>query len=444
MFAIFLIISKTVISVCFVLGSIALVHEFGHYITAKLTGIWVIEFAIGFGNRLLKLKFGETIYSIRPFPLGGFVRLAGMDPPEEPEPEAKNGEPPNGGTQEGLSQQGQQVEPGGQGDRSEPSSEPPKEASVPPQEEDDLPTVAPDDPRGFPTKSRWVKALVLSAGSLMNLVWAVVLFVMIYALSGGPLTNIAVLDAPKDQPAYQAGVRAGDLIIAIDGAFIEDWNDGVKTIQRAGGNSIVLDVARDHPTAKSGFGGGLLLEDYSVDRGNFQIHNRETIKIKVVPSGSPGNGRIGISLAPNNFDFRVLSFGKAVSKGFDAAMGIISQTFNGLLKILTRETQADVAGPIKIMQMIKEQATKGLFELLYLTAILSINIGLINLMPLPVLDGGRIVFVLLESIFAFINFLTGLSLVITPKWEERVHFVGFLLLLVMLVLVTYQDIRNLL
>jgi len=125
-------------------------------------------------------------------------------------------------------------------------------------------------------------------------------------------------------------------------------------------------------------------------------------------------------------------------------MGIISQTFNGLLKILTRETQADVAGPIKIMQMIKEQATKGLFELLYLTAILSINIGLINLMPLPVLDGGRIVFVLLESIFAFINFLTGLSLVITPKWEERVHFVGFLLLLVMLVLVTYQDIRNLL
>ncbi|NLI79894.1 MAG: PDZ domain-containing protein [Candidatus Riflebacteria bacterium] len=421
MLDILLMVVQTFLSVCFVLGSIALVHEFGHYITAKLSGIWVIEFAIGFGNRLLKLKFGETIYSLRPFPLGGFVRLAGMDPPEEEEAPAAGAD-------------GTEGQNGGQAEAGPPA----------PVDPDDLIQVDPDDPRGFPAKSRFVRTLVLSAGSIMNLVWAVVLFVVIYGVAGGPLSNVFVLDATRDMPAYQAGIRAGDTITAIDGVPIEDWSDAIRTIQQAGGRAIVLDVARDHPVAKAGFGGGLLQDDYSYDRGEYEIHNREVMKISVVPTGEPGSGRIGIGLAPNNYDFRVLPIGKAIEKGWESATGIIIQTFAGLVKIITRQTQADVAGPVKIMQMIKEQSTKGVFELLYLTALLSVNIGLINLMPLPVLDGGRIVFVLLETVFAFINFLTGLKLAITPKWEERVHFLGFLFLLALLLLVTYQDIRSLL
>lgn len=423
MLDILLMVVQTFLSVCFVLGSIALVHEFGHYITAKLSGIWVIEFAIGFGNRLLRVKFGETIYSLRPFPLGGFVRLAGMDAPEEEETPAE----------------------GAAGTEGQNAGQPEAEAAPPaPADPDDLIQVDPDDPRSFPAKSRFVRTLVLSAGSLMNLVWAVVLFVIIYGVAGGPLSNVLVLDAAKDMPAYQAGIRAGDTITAIDGVPIEDWSDAIRVIQQAGGRSIVLDVARDHPVAKAGFGGGLLQDDYSYDRGEYEIHNREVMKISVVPAGEPGSGRIGIGLAPNNYDFRVLPIGKAIQKGWESATGIIAQTFAGLVKIITRQTQADVAGPVKIMQMIKEQSTKGVFELLYLTALLSVNIGLINLMPLPVLDGGRIVFVLLETVFAFINFLTGLKLAITPKWEERVHFLGFLFLLALLLLVTYQDIRSLL
>ncbi|HOY68664.1 MAG TPA: M50 family metallopeptidase [Candidatus Ozemobacteraceae bacterium] len=419
----FLIVAvKTLLSICFVLGSIALVHELGHYLTAKLTGIWVLEFAIGFGNRLVKIKWGETIYSIRPFPLGGFVRLAGMDTEEEEE--KKEGE----------------AEAGGNGEKAA-SSEPQKETE--PEDPDDrLPQLAPDDPRGYPSKPRWAKVLVLSAGSIMNMVWAVVLFIVIYAVSGGPLTNIMVMDALKDQPAYMAGVRAGDTITAIDGVHLEDWSEGVRMIQLAGGREITLSVARDNPTPRPAFGGGVLAGDYAVNRGSYEEHRREEITVKVVPSGVEGSGRIGISLAPNNYDFRVLSFGKACKRGFEAAKNLTMQTVNGLYKMIVRETQADVAGPVKIMQMIKEQAHKGIFELLYLTAMLSINIGLINLMPLPVLDGGRIVFVLLEALFALLRALTGINLVITPKVEENIHFVGLLFLLTVLLLVTYQDIRS--
>ncbi|RCK80432.1 MAG: Membrane-associated zinc metalloprotease [Candidatus Ozemobacter sibiricus] len=420
MLDILLTVIQTLLSICFVLGSIALVHELGHYATAKLTGIWVIEFAIGFGNRLIKLKFGDTIYSLRPLPLGGFVRLAGMDAPEEEEP------PPATGSE-------------GAPDNSQIDS-PAEEEAVDP---DDLIKVDPDDPRGFPSKSRWVRTLVLSAGSIMNLAWAVVLFVIIYGVAGGPLSNIQVLDAMPGQPASLAGIRAGDLITAINGEPIEDWSEAIRTIQKHGGQAIVLDVARDNPVPKAGFGGGLLQDDYSYDHGTFAIHNREVLKITVVPAGAPGSGRIGIGLAPNNYDYRVLPLGRAIKKGWESALGIILQTMAGLAKIITRETQADVAGPVKIMQMIKEQSSKGIFELLYLTALLSVNIGLINLLPLPVLDGGRIVFVLLETVFAFLNFLTGWQLAITPKWEERIHFVGMMFLLVLLLLVTYQDIRNL-
>jgi regulator of sigma E protease len=417
------------LSICFVLGSIALVHEFGHYITAKLTGIWVIEFAIGFGNRLLKYKYGETIYSLRPFPLGGFVRLAGMDEPEEEE------QP----TEQAVAA----AKPGETG-ATEPTPE--EKTPAPPPEpidpDDILPTLAPDDPRGFPSKSRLVKTLVLSAGSAMNLVWAVVLFIFIYAVFGGYLSNIAVLDVAKGKPAATAGIRAGDVIAAIDGISIQDWSDGVKMIQARGGKKMTLDVLRNHPEPQDGLAGGIIQEDSACNNGNFSISIQEKMKFDVVPEGDPGYGLIGISLAPNNFDFKELPMGKAVEKGFYSTLDIIMQTGIGFIRMFTGKTSADVAGPVKIMQMIKDQSRKGLSDLLYLTALLSVNIGLINMMPFPVLDGGRIVFILLEALFTLLNMVTGIKLQVTPQMEEKVHFAGLIFLLCVLVLVTYKDIRS--
>ncbi len=400
MLALLFTVVKTILSISFVLVSIALVHEFGHYITAKLTGIWVLEFAIGFGNRVIKKRWGETLYSLRPFPLGGFVRLAGMDNTDE-------------------SEEGEE-----------------------PEVDEELPVVEPDHPKSYVTKPRWVKMLVLAAGSVMNLVWAIALFIIIYAVSGGPITNIAVLDAMKGKPAYEAGIRAGDIITAIDGKKLSDWTDGIKTINNSAGKQLKLSVARNHPIPKAATGGAIMQNDVAVNKGTYEIHDQEILDLTVVPEGEMGSAKIGISLAPNNYDFQVLPFTKAVEKGVSDGLGVIAQTITGLYKMLTRQTQADVAGPVKIMKMIKDQSSKGIFDLLYLTAILSVNIGLINLLPLPVLDGGRIVFVMLEAIFAVLNGLTGLKLQVTQKVEENIHFVGMLCLLTLLVFVTYKDIMS--
>lgn len=402
MLALLYVVIKTILSISFVLVSIALVHELGHYITAKLCGIWVLEFAIGFGNRLIKKQWGETLYSFRPFPLGGFVRLAGMDNTEEEAP-AEGQEP--------------ELDP-------------------------DLPVVPVDHPKSYLSRPRWAKILVLSAGSLMNLVWAIVLFITIYAISGGPITNIAVMDAAPGKPAYEAGIRSGDIITAIDGVKLTDWSDGIKVINNSASQTVNLSVLRNHPIRKSASGGGILQDDIATNDTSYEIHDQETLEFKVIPEGDQGSARIGISLAPNNYDFQVLPFSKAVAKGINDGVNVIVQTVNGLFKMFTRQTQADVAGPVKIMKMIKDQSSKGIFDLLYLTAILSVNIGLINLLPLPVLDGGRIVFILLEIVFGFINRLSGLKLAITPKVEETIHFAGMICLLGLLVFVTYKDIMS--
>jgi regulator of sigma E protease len=276
----------------------------------------------------------------------------------------------------------------------------------------------------------------------MNLVWAIILFISIYTISGGPLTNIAVIEAAEGKPAYVAGIRAGDIITAVNGVKLTDWSDGVSLISQQGGKEITLSVLRNHPIRKSAAGGAIMQNDVATTDLSYEVHDQEELAIKVIPEGAPGSARIGISLAPNNFDFQVLPFSKAVSKGIIDGLSVIEQTISGLFKMFTRQTQADVAGPVKIMKMIKDQSSKGIFDLLYLTAILSVNIGLINLLPLPVLDGGRIVFVLLEVIFRFINHLTGLKLAITTKVEETVHFAGMIALLSLLVFVTYKDIAS--
>ncbi|MBU1105525.1 MAG: site-2 protease family protein [Candidatus Riflebacteria bacterium] len=401
MLAFLYIAVKTIISICFVLVSIALVHELGHYITAKLCGIWVLEFAIGFGNRLFKKQWGETLYSFRPFPLGGFVRLAGMDNTEEETPEGEE-----------------------------------------PEVDEDLPVVPADHPRSYMTRPAWARIIVLSAGSIMNLVWAIVLFIAIYTISGGPLTNITVIEAAQGKPAYEAGIRSGDIITAIDGVKLKDWGDGISMISNAAHKQVTLSVQRNHPIRKSAAGGAIMREDIAVTDRSYEIHDQETLEFVVSPEGELGSARIGISLQPNNFDFQVLPFSKAVQKGVFDGLNVIEQTIGGLYKMFTRQTQADVAGPVKIMKMIKDQASKGIFDLLYLTAILSVNIGLINLLPLPVLDGGRVVFILLEVLFGIINRISGLKLAITSKVEETVHFVGMIALLGLLVFVTYKDIAS--
>jgi regulator of sigma E protease len=409
MIALLTTIITTILSICFVLVSIALVHEFGHYITAKLSGIWVLEFAIGFGNRLFKKRVGETLYSFRPLPLGGFVRLAGMDNVEE-EPKA-----------------------GAEGEEKAPAEE---------EIDPDLPMVPADHPKSYLSRPAWAKILVLAAGSIMNMVWAILLFISIYVIAGGPITNIHVIEAVKDRAAYNAGIRGGDIIVAIDGYKLTDWSEGVKLISNSAGKTLLVDVIRNHPINKHGAEGSILQEDVAVTNSTYQTFDQENLQFKVLPEGEMGSAKIGISLSPNNYDFKKIPFLKALEKGVNDGLNVIVQTVDGLMRMVTRKTQADVAGPVKIMKMIKDQSSKGIVDLLYLTAILSVNIGLINLLPLPVLDGGRIVFVLIDLFFRFVNLIFKTKLALNSRVEESIHLVGMVCLLILVVFVTYKDILS--
>lgn len=440
-------IITALLSISFVLISIALVHEFGHYITAKLTGIWVLEFAIGFGNRLLKIKWGETLYSLRPFPLGGFVRLAGMDNSEEEDEKDESQTEAEEKKDQDEKENKDDLEsekPSESNNKEQDKSESePKEKSEKKQViDDELPVVPKDHPRSYLTKNPLAKITVLSAGSIMNMVWAVFLFVFIYLLAGGPVSNIAVVDAMEGRPAEAAGVMKGDIITAIDSVELTEWTQGIQLIQAAGGQEITLSVLRKNPQQRPAVAGGVLRDDLAVNNHSYTVHRQEKVEINVVPEGEPGAGQIGISLAPNQYAFRQLSVTESVRRGLSEGITIIVQTLSGLYRMVSGRTQADVAGPVKIMQMIQERSSQGLVDLLYLTAILSINIGLINLLPLPVLDGGRIVFLFLEVIFCLINKVSGLKLAITPKVEEGIHFAGMLFLLSLLLFVTYRDIMS--
>lgn len=399
---------KTIFAICFVLVSIAMIHEFGHYITAKMCGIWVLEFAIGFGNRIWKKRIGETLYSLRPLPLGGFVRLAGMDNIEEEKEEGKEGE-------EGKKEEEEDDDP-------------------------DLPKVPIDHPNSYASRPWWAKVIVLAAGATMNLVWAMILMALIYIIAGGPISNIAVLEAPVDKIAYKAGIRNGDIITAIDGVKLTEWSQGMKMINNNPGKELTLEIIRNHPINKDASAGGILRDDIAVSDGSYQTHEEEKLTIKVIPEGEVGSAKIGIGLAPNNYDYTKLPIGVAINRGCGDAIDIIVQTIDGLYRMVAGQTKADVAGPVKIMKMIKDQSSKGWQDLFYLTALLSVNIGLLNLLPFPVLDGGRIFFVLLGVIFDIFNKIFKTHLVVNTKVEESIHFVGMIILILLMVYVTFKDV----
>ena len=206
------------------------------------------------------------------------------------------------------------------------------------------------------------------------------------------------------------------------------------------GKEITLSIIRNHPINKDASAGGIMRDNIAYSNNSYQTHDEEKLDIKVIPEGSMGSAKIGIGLAPNNYDYTKLPLGTAIQRGCEDAINIIVQTIDGLYRMITGQTKADVAGPVKIMKMIKDQSSKGWTDLFYLTALLSVNIGLLNLLPLPVLDGGRIVFVLLDVLFSIFNKIFKTKLVVNQKVEESIHFVGMICLILLMIYVTFKDV----
>ena len=313
------------------------VHEFGHFITAKLCGVKVNEFAIGMGPAFFQRQKGETLYSLRVFPIGGFCAMEGEDEDSE-------------------------------------------------------------DERAFNNQPAWQRAIVLAAGSLMNLLTAIVLMIIIAFYMGQATTTI---DAVQDgSPAYEAGIKAGDEIVMIDEKEIEEWTDLQTVVGENGGETITFTVLR----------------------------NGNETDISVTPEYDEEAGRSLVGITPVMARNPVKAVGTGVQNTWDMTVmmyDLIGQLFTGDV------SAKELSGPVGIVYVVNDSAKMGFIYVVYLAALLSLNLAVINLLPFPALDGGRLIFLLIRKI-------TGKR--VTDEMEGKIHFIGILLLFALMIYVTWNDI----
>lgn len=329
---------NTALAVIFVFLMVIVLHEFGHFIVAKLVGIKVNEFSVGMGPRIFHKKKGETDYSIRALPIGGYVKMEGED---------------------------------------ENSS----------------------DPRSFNNKPVGSRIAVVAAGAIMNFVLAIIVFAVVAYIVGRP-TNV-IDKTIENSPAYEAGLKSGDKIVAINDKAINSWDsisEGINSTEE--GQEVKISILRN--SQKS---------DYY-------------LKPKVE------DGRMIIGIYP--------AYEKSISysakSGFETTGSILKLMFKIPSMIYNKQlTSKDVSGPVGIIYTIGEAAKYGFANVLYIMGFISVNLGFFNLLPIPALDGSRILFLIIE-------FFRGKP--INPEKEGFIHFVGFVALILLMIFVTYSDISR--
>ena len=304
---------EKILATVFVFGLLVFVHELGHFITAKLTGMRVDEFAIGFGPRLVSFRYGETVYSIRIVPLGGFNDIAGMA-----------------------------ADDNDAGDR------------------------------GYCRKPILSRMIVILAGSAMNFILPVVLFFGIFFFAGVQTPNPAPVlgTVLADNPAAQAGLQANDRILAIDGQPIETWQEMVDAIRP------------NHGTVPM---------TMQVDRAGREL----TVSVTPHYDTAHDRGVIGIV---NAYESTYPGFFQSISMAFERTAMIIVMMLDALYRIILELSGSELAGPIGVAQMAGEVAEMGIVPLLNFAALLSLNLAIINLLPVPALDGGHFLTLCVEAV----------------------------------------------
>jgi regulator of sigma E protease len=344
---------QAVISFVLVFALLVLFHEFGHFTAAKLVGIRVHEFSVGFGPRLVKKRKGETTYSVRAVPLGGYVSLAGMDRAEL---------------------------------------------------EDDV--VARDDPRGYYSKPTWAKLTTFAAGPFMNIVLAILLYFIIFAYAGVPVVTVA--DVSPGGPADRAGVQPGDLVLSVNGNGVQTALELFDTINSSPGETLSLVLSR----------GG------------------STVEVTAVPEEMPdtGEGRLGIEIGETRAKKGLLqTLWSSAAYTLEIARMIV--VFLG--RVLTGGAAADFSGPIGIYRVIQAtaEATPTLsafvMSIMVLAAYLSTNLALFNLLPIPILDGGWLLLIVVEAIR---------RKPLSVEHEAAFRFAGLVLMVILFIVVTLKDV----
>lgn len=380
-----------ILAAIFVFGIIILVHELGHFLMCKLMGVRVNEFAIGMGPKLLSFGKKETAYTLRLFPIGGFCAMEGEDE-GAPTPSAI----------------------GGNADRAEDDG---GEPALPDEEE----APAEPDPRAFPNKKVWRRILIVVAGAAMNLVLGYVLLVAYYGIFTVPdasgkarFSSTIIASLPETAVSYQTGLRPGDEIVKIDGKRTVTDSDIVMIMQSDEDGIMDMTVRR----AVDGKKKTVLLKGVQ-----FQLEVGENGKNRLI------------------YDFKVLGIEKTVWSTLVQAgkmeYSVATMIWRSLGDLITGKYGInDLSGPVGTMDIIGDavagaNTSEGMMTLIMLVVMITVNVGIFNLLPLPALDGGRLIFLLFEGIF---------RRPVPAKYEGMVHFIGLMLLLLLMVVVTFSDI----
>jgi len=380
-----------ILAAIFVFGIIILVHELGHFLMCKLMGVRVNEFAIGMGPKLLSFGKKETAYTLRLFPIGGFCAMEGEDE-GAPTPSAI----------------------GGNADRAEDDG---GEPALPDEEE----APAEPDPRAFPNKKVWRRILIVVAGAAMNLVLGYVLLVAYYGIFTMPdasgkarFSSTIIASLPETAVSYQTGLRPGDEIVKIDGKRTVTDSDIVMIMQSDEDGIMDMTVRR----AVDGKKKTVLLKGVQ-----FQLEVGENGKNRLI------------------YDFKVLGIEKTVWSTLVQAgkmeYSVATMIWRSLGDLITGKYGInDLSGPVGTMDIIGDavagaNTSEGMMTLIMLVVMITVNVGIFNLLPLPALDGGRLIFLLFEGIF---------RRPVPAKYEGMVHFIGLMLLLLLMVVVTFSDI----
>ncbi|OGO18526.1 MAG: RIP metalloprotease RseP, partial [Chloroflexi bacterium RBG_16_48_7] len=340
-----------IVSFIIILSVLVLVHEFGHFITARMSGIKVEEFGLGYPPRIFGIKRGETTYSLNWVIFGGFTKLAG--------------------------------------------------------EED------PNVPRSMASKTHAVRFMVLVAGSVMNLILPIILFTASFMIPHTELfENVVITDVAQGSPAQEAGIVAGDRIMKIANNPINNRANISYYVQLNLGNPVDVVVQKADQAEKT---------------------------YNITPRWKPpqGQGSLGVTISGTDNITKTVSmpFWEAIPRSFVHSWEIVVLYKNEITKWIIGSTSPQLTGPIGIAQLTGEVVRMGFAQILEFTSLISISLGIFNLFPFPGLDGGRIVFVALEWIRRGKR--------ISPRKEGIVHTIGFALLLLLIVVISYFDVLRL-
>jgi len=350
--------SVNIFALVVVLGVLIFFHEMGHFLVARLFGVGVEKFSLGFGPRLIGKKIGITDYIISAIPLGGYVKMIGEQPDSDLDPA--------------------------------------------------------DIPISFTHKNVWKRILIVAAGPFFNIILAVIIFFGIFQISGLFILKPSIGEVQEDTPAYRAGLKKDDIITSIDGVELSTWEEMAEIITASKGKPLAVSVRRKDTT---------LTVNITPELKIFQNIFNEDVERYV----------IGITASGDGFS-KDLNIFQSLSESIIQTYKITVMTIKGVAKLLQGAiSPKTLGGPIMIAQMAGEQAREGATNLVFFIALISINLAILNFLPIPVLDGGHL-------LFFFIEAATGSP--VSIRVREIAQQAGIFVLILLMIYVFYNDIAR--